>query len=36
LILEDDIITGKKEIDLSRGKKSLSEIEKKLDELLNS
>ena len=35
LILEDDMITGKSELDLSKGRKSLSEIEEKLNTLLN-
>jgi hypothetical protein len=35
LILEDSNITGIKTLDLSKGKKSLQEIENKLDELLN-
>ena len=35
LILEDDMITGKSELDLSKGRKSLSEIEEKLTTLLN-
>ena len=35
LILENDMISGMEEIDLSKGRKSLMEIENKLDELLN-
>jgi len=35
LILEDNMITGVDEIDLSKGRKSLLEIENKLDDLLN-
>jgi len=35
LILEGDMINGDEEIDLSRGRKSILEIEDKLDELLN-
>jgi len=36
LILEDDLISGRDEIDLSRGRTSINEIENKLNELLNS
>jgi len=36
LILEDDMINGIDSIDLSKGKKSLNEIDDKLSELLNS
>ena len=36
LILEDDLISGRDEIDLSRGRTSINEIETKLNELLNS
>ena len=36
LILEDDMITGIDQLDLSKGRKSILEIEDKLDELLNS
>ena len=35
LILEEDLINGTDELDLSKGRKSLIEIENKLDELLN-
>ncbi len=35
LILEEDMISGVDELDLSKGRKSLIEIENKLDELLN-
>jgi len=35
LILENDMVSGMEEIDLSKGRKSLLEIENKLDELLN-
>jgi hypothetical protein len=35
LILENDMLSGIDEIDLSKGRKSLLEIENKLDELLN-
>ncbi len=35
LILEGDMVNGSEEIDLSKGRKSLLEIENKLDELLN-
>jgi len=34
LILEDDMINGLDTLDLSKGKKSLSEIDDKLGELL--
>jgi hypothetical protein len=36
LILEDDLISGRDEIDLSKGRTSINEIETKLNELLNS
>ena len=36
LILEDDLINGRDEIDLSKGRTSISEIETKLNELLNN
>jgi len=36
LILEDDLISGRDEIDLSKGRTSINEIEIKLNELLNS
>jgi hypothetical protein len=36
LILDDDLINGRDEIDLSKGRTSISEIETKLNELLNS
>lgn len=36
LILEDDLISGRDEIDLSKGRTSINEIENKLNELLNS
>ena len=36
LILEEDMITGTEELNLSKGRKSILEIEDKLDELLNS
>jgi hypothetical protein len=35
LILEGDMVNGSEEIDLSKGRKSLLEIENKLEELLN-
>jgi hypothetical protein len=35
LIIEDSDITGTKTLDLSKGKKSIQEIEGKLNELLN-
>jgi len=35
LILEDDMINGKTELDLSKGRKSLSEIEDELRTLLD-
>lgn len=36
LILEDDLISGRDEIDLSKGRTSINEIENKLNELLNN
>ncbi len=36
LILEDDLISGRDEIDLSKGRTSINEIETKLNELLNT
>jgi hypothetical protein len=36
LILEDDLISGRDEINLSKGRESINEIENKLNELLNS
>lgn len=35
LLIEDDMIKGKTEIDLSKGRKSLGEIEDKLKTLLD-
>jgi hypothetical protein len=36
LLIDDNEITGPQTLDLSKGKKSLQEIEGKLNELLNN